>query len=204
MKIIFSRNALLILSISRKYYCAFLFLGFYITFQAQIYQSTSSILYISEGATVTEFNNNNDIDKNEIKRGKIFVSENTLIHTLDNTLSGQFVSLETIKKSSVPKEHVASYTKTKKVKTEKIPELNNKPDFKFVSGDSDYVLEVKSSNEHFSISNTNTHLKAIFNKNTIRNNCNVIVLKSINCYSLNKNNFNEFAVYFSIRPPPYS
>lgn len=203
MKIIFSRNALLILSICRRYYSAFLFLGFYITFQAQIYQSTSSILYISEGATVTEFDNN-DIDKNEIKRGKIFVSENTLIHTLEISLSGQFVSLETIKKSSGPKEHVASYTKTKKVKTEKIPELNNKPEFKFVSGDSDFVLEVKSSNEHFSISNTNTHLKAIFDKNTIRNNCIVIISKSNNCYSLNENNFNEFATYFSIRPPPFS
>ena len=173
-----------------------------ISFQAQIFQSNNPSLYISEGASITELNKDKDINKIEIKTGQIFVSKNALVYTLENTLSGKLVLIESSNKSSAKKRPLASNTNAKKIKSKKISKRNKRLDFNFVSGKSSYAFEIDSANGYFAISNTNSHIKAILTKSIFQNTNNINHYNSTIWYLKLENSFNDLVNYYSIRPPP--
>ena len=79
MKIIFSKKALSILFRNKRYCCAFFFIWISISLQAQIFQDSNSSLYVSEGATIVEIDNNSIIGADILKKDVIYISGDVFV-----------------------------------------------------------------------------------------------------------------------------
>lgn len=201
MKIISSKTTLVVLSDFRKYSCVVFFLCISIIVPAQIYQANSSALYISEGASIIDVYKENT-DKIEVNLGKIFVSKNTLVCTDKNIISAQVVLIESHKKASSTKKHLVFIPKLKKLDSGKIAEPIKKSDFNFVSGKSNSIFQTDSANGYIAVSNTNSQIKAILEKNSALNFNKTVCKTPVNPFINNENNSKRSVNYFSIRPPP--
>lgn len=191
-----------ILSDFRKYSCIVFFLCISIFIPSQIYQTNSSAIYISEGASITEVYKEKDTDKIEVKLGKIFVSKNTLVCTDKNTISAQVVLIESHKKASSTKKHLAAIPKPKNINSEKIAEPIKKSDFNFVSGKSNSIFQTDSANGYIAVSNTNSQIKAILAKNANFGSKEIVYKTPVDSFIKKENYSNSVVYYFSIRPPP--
>ena len=187
----------------RKKFCIVFFLCVINFFQSQIFQANSSTLYISEGASIIDVYKENT-DKIEVNIGKIFVSKNTLVCTEKNIISAQVVLIESHKKASSTKKHLVFIPKLKKLDSGKIAESIKKSDFNFVSGKSNSIFQTDSANGYIAVSNTNSQIKAILEKNSALNFNKTVCKTPVNPFINNENNSKRSVNYFSIRPPPYS
>ena len=185
----------------RKKFCIVFFLCVINFFQSQIFQANSSTLYISEGASIIDVYKENT-DKIEVNIGKIFVSKNTLVCTEKNIISAQVVLIESHKKASSTKKHLAFIPKLKKLDSGKIAESIKKSDFNFVSGKSNSIFQTDSANGYIAVSNTNSQIKAILEKNSALNFNKTVCKTPVNPFINNENNSKRSVNYFSIRPPP--
>lgn len=185
----------------RKKFCIVFFLCVINFFQSQIFQANSSTLYISEGASIIDVYKENT-DKIEVKLGKIFVSKNTLVCTEKNIISAQVVLIESHKKASSTKKHLVFIPKLKKLDSGKIAESIKKSDFNFVSGKSNSIFQTDSANGYIAVSNTNSQIKAILEKNSALNFNKTVCKTPVNPFINNENNSKRSVNYFSIRPPP--
>ena len=185
----------------RKKFCIVFFLCVINFFQSQIFQANSSTLYISEGASIIDVYKENT-DKIEVNLGKIFVSKNTLVCTDKNTISAQVVLIESHKKASSTKKHLVFIPKLKKLDSGKIAEPIKKSDFNFVSGKSYSFFQTDSANGYIAVSNTNSQIKAILEKNSALNFNKTVCKTPVNPFINNENNSKRSVNYFSIRPPP--
>lgn len=185
----------------RKKFCIVFFLCVINFFQSQIFQANSSTLYISEGASIIDVYKENT-DKIEVNIGKIFVSKNTLVCTDKNTISAQVVLIESHKKTSSTKKHLVFIPKLKKLDSGKIAEPIKKSDFNFVSGKSNSIFQTDSANGYIAVSNTNSQIKAILEKNSALNFNKTVCKTPVNPFINNENNSKRSVNYFSIRPPP--
>lgn len=185
----------------RKKFCIVFFLCVINFFQSQIFQANSSTLYISEGASIIDVYKENT-DKIEVNIGKIFVSKNTLVCTDKNTISAQVVLIESHKKASSTKKHLVFIPKLKKLDSGKIAESIKKSDFNFVSGKSNSIFQTDSANGYIAVSNTNSQIKAILEKNSALNFNKTVCKTPVNPFINNENNSKRSVNYFSIRPPP--
>ena len=185
----------------RKKFCIVFFLCVINFFQSQIFQANSSTLYISEGASIIDVYKENT-DKIEVNLGKIFVSKNTLVCTEKNIISAQVVLIESHKKTSSTKKHLVFIPKLKKLDSGKIAESIKKSDFNFVSGKSNSIFQTDSANGYIAVSNTNSQIKAILEKNSALNFNKTVCKTPVNPFINNENNSKRSVNYFSIRPPP--
>ena len=185
----------------RKKFCIVFFLCVINFFQSQIFQANSSTLYISEGASIIDVYKENT-DKIEVNIGKIFVSKNTLVCTEKNIISAQVVLIESHKKTSSTKKHLVFIPKLKKLDSGKIAEPIKKSDFNFVSGKSNSIFQTDSANGYIAVSNTNSQIKAILEKNSALNFNKTVCKTPVNPFINNENNSKRSVNYFSIRPPP--
>ena len=185
----------------RKKFCIVFFLCVINFFQSQIFQANSSTLYISEGASIIDVYKENT-DKIEVNLGKIFVSKNTLVCTDKNIISAQVVLIESHKKASSTKKHLVFIPKLKKLDSGKIAESIKKSDFNFVSGKSNSIFQTDSANGYIAVSNTNSQIKAILEKNSALNFNKTVCKTPVNPFINNENNSKRSVNYFSIRPPP--
>ena len=185
----------------RKKFCIVFFLCVINFFQSQIFQANSSTLYISEGASIIDVYKENT-DKIEVNIGKIFVSKNTLVCTDKNIISAQVVVIESHKKASSTKKHLVFIPKLKKLDSGKIAESIKKSDFNFVSGKSNSIFQTDSANGYIAVSNTNSQIKAILEKNSALNFNKTVCKTPVNPFINNENNSKRSVNYFSIRPPP--
>ena len=185
----------------RKKFCIVFFLCVINFFQSQIFQANSSTLYISEGASIIDVYKENT-DKIEVNLGKIFVSKNTLVCTDKNIISAQVVLIESHKKTSSTKKHLVFIPKLKKLDSGKIAESIKKSDFNFVSGKSNSIFQTDSANGYIAVSNTNSQIKAILEKNSALNFNKTVCKTPVNPFINNENNSKRSVNYFSIRPPP--
>ena len=185
----------------RKKFCIVFFLCVINFFQSQIFQANSSTLYISEGASIIDVYKENT-DKIEVNIGKIFVSKNTLVCTDKNIISAQVVLIESHKKASSTKKHLVFIPKLKKLDSGKIAESIKKSDFNFVSGKSNSIFQTDSANGYIAVSNTNSQIKAILEKNSALNFNKTVCKTPVNPFINNENNSKRSVNYFSIRPPP--
>ena len=185
----------------RKKFCIVFFLCVINFFQSQIFQANSSTLYISEGASIIDVYKENT-DKIEVNIGKIFVSKNTLVCTEKNIISAQVVLIESHKKTSSTKKHLVFIPKLKKLDSGKIAESIKKSDFNFVSGKSNSIFQTDSANGYIAVSNTNSQIKAILEKNSALNFNKTVCKTPVNPFINNENNSKRSVNYFSIRPPP--
>ena len=185
----------------RKKFCIVFFLCVINFFQSQIFQANSSTLYISEGASIIDVYKENT-DKIEVNIGKIFVSKNTLVCTEKNIISAQVVLIESHKKTSSTKKHLVFIPKLKKLDSGKIAESIKKSDFNFVSGKSNSIFQTDSANGYIAVSNTNSQIKPILEKNSALNFNKTVCKTPVNPFINNENNSKRSVNYFSIRPPP--
>ena len=188
-------------SFKGKNSCIVFFLCVINFFQSQIFQANSSTLYISEGASIIDVYKENT-DKIEVNIGKIFVSKNTLVCTEKNIISAQVVLIESHKKTSSTKKHLVFIPKLKKLDSGKIAESIKKSDFNFVSGKSNSIFQTDSANGYIAVSNTNSQIKAILEKNSALNFNKTVCKTPVNPFINNENNRKRSVNYFSIRPPP--
>ena len=185
----------------RKKFCIVFFLCVINFFQSQIFQANSSTLYISEGASIIDVYKENT-DKIEVNIGKIFVSKNTLVCTEKNIISAQVVLIESHKTASSTKKHLVFIPKLQKLDSGKIAESIKKSDFNFVSGKSNSIFQTDSANGYIAVSNTNSQIKAILEKNSALNFNKTVCKTPVNPFINNENNSKRSVNYFSIRPPP--
>ena len=185
----------------RKKFCIVFFLCVINFFQSQIFQANSSTLYISEGASIIDVYKENT-DKIEVNIGKIFVSKNTLVCTEKNIISAQVVLIESHKKTSSTKKHLVFIPKLKKLDSGKIAESIKKSDFNFVSGKSNSIFQTDSANGYIAVSNTNSQIKAILEKNSALNFNKTVCKTPVNPFINNENNSKRSVDYLSIGPPP--
>ena len=185
----------------RKKFCIVFFLCVINFFQSQIFQANSSTLYISEGASIIDVYKENT-DKIEVNIGKIFVSKNTLVCTEKNIISAQVVLIESHKKASSTKKHLAFIPKPKKLDSGKIAESIKKSDFNFVSGKSNSIFQTDSANGYIAVSNTNSQIKAILEKNANFGSKEIVYKTPVDSFIKKENYSNSVVYYFSIRPPP--
>ena len=201
MVIIYLKIILEFFPFIRKKFCIVFFLYVINFFQSQIFQANSSTLYISEGASIIDVYKENT-DKIEVNIGKIFVSKNTLVCTEKNIISAQVVLIESHKKTSSTKKHLVFIPKLKKLDSGKIAESIKKSDFNFVSGKSNSIFQTDSANGYIAVSNTNSQIKAILEKNSALNFNKTVCKTPVNPFINNENNSKRSVNYFSIRPPP--
>lgn len=201
MMIIYLKMILEFFPFIRKKFCIVFFLCVINFFQSQIFQANSSTLYISEGASIIDVYKENT-DKIEVNIGKIFVSKNTLVCTEKNIISAQVVLIESHKKTSSTKKHLVFIPKLKKLDSGKIAESIKKSDFNFVSGKSNSIFQTDSANGYIAVSNTNSQIKAILEKNSALNFNKTVCKTPVNPFINNENNSKRSVNYFSIRPPP--
>lgn len=201
MMIIYLKIILEFFPFIRKKFCIVFFLCVINFFQSQIFQANSSTLYISEGASIIDVYKENT-DKIEVNIGKIFVSKNTLVCTEKNIISAQVVLIESHKKTSSTKKHLVFIPKLKKLDSGKIAEPIKKSDFNFVSGKSNSIFQTDSANGYIAVSNTNSQIKAILEKNSALNFNKTVCKTPVNPFINNENNSKRSVNYFSIRPPP--
>ena len=201
MMIIYLKIILEFFPFIRKKFCIVFFLCVINFFQSQIFQANSSTLYISEGASIIDVYKENT-DKIEVNIGKIFVSKNTLVCTEKNIISAQVVLIESHKKTSSTKKHLVFIPKLKKLDSGKIAESIKKSDFNFVSGKSNSIFQTDSANGYIAVSNTNSQIKAILEKNSALNFNKTVCKTPVNPFINNENNSKRSVNYFSIRPPP--
>ena len=201
MMIIYLKMILEFFPFIRKKFCIVFFLCVINFFQSQIFQANSSTLYISEGASIIDVYKENT-DKIEVNIGKIFVSKNTLVCTDKNIISAQVVLIESHKKTSSTKKHLVFIPKLKKLDSGKIAESIKKSDFNFVSGKSNSIFQTDSANGYIAVSNTNSQIKAILEKNSALNFNKTVCKTPVNPFINNENNSKRSVNYFSIRPPP--
>ena len=201
MMIIYLKIVLEFFPFIRKKFCIVFFLCVINFFQSQIFQANSSTLYISEGASIIDVYKENT-DKIEVNLGKIFVSKNTLVCTEKNIISAQVVLIESHKKTSSTKKHLVFIPKLKKLDSGKIAESIKKSDFNFVSGKSNSIFQTDSANGYIAVSNTNSQIKAILEKNSALNFNKTVCKTPVNPFINNENNSKRSVNYFSIRPPP--
>ena len=185
----------------RKKFCIVFFLCVINFFQSQIFQANSSTLYISEGASIIDVYKENT-DKIEVNIGKIFVSKKTLVCTEKNIISAQVVLIESHKKTSSTKKHLVFIPKLKKLDSGKIAESIKKSDFNFVSGKSNSIFQTDSANGYIAVSNTNSQIKAILEKNSALNFNKTVCKTPVNPFINNENNSKRSVDYLSIGPPP--
>jgi len=202
MKIIFSKKALSIFFRNKRYCCAFFFSLISISFQAQIFQSNNPSLYISEGTIIIEINNEPNIETAKPINGQLHISKNTVIYDNQKNIFGKVVVIEGFKVKTSTTKHLAAIPKPKKINSEKIAEPIKKSDFNFVSGKSYSFFQTDSANGYIAVSNTNSQIKAILEKNSALNFNKTVCKTPVNPFINNENNSKRSVNYFSIRPPP--
>ena len=190
------------LSDFRKFSCIAFFLCISFLTRAQIYLGNDSEWYVSDGTSIIEHHKEKYTNKTEVKPGKIFVSKNTLVCTEKNIISAQVVLIESHKKTSSTKKHLVFIPKLKKLDSGKIAESIKKSDFNFVSGKSYSFFQTDSANGYIAVSNTNSQIKAILEKNSALNFNKTVCKTPVNPFINNENNSKRSVNYFSIRPPP--
>ena len=131
--------------------------------------------------------------------GKIYITKSIVVYDNDNSVNAQIVFVDFPKKI-----HLAIVSKEKETKTEKLPEPIKKSDFNFVSGKSNSIFQTDSANGYIAVSNTNSQIKAILEKNSALNFNKTVCKTPVNPFINNENNSKRSVNYFSIRPPPYS
>lgn len=122
MKIMFSEKAHSIFfthSIffrNKKYCCAFLFLLISIFFQAQIFQSSNSSLYVSEGTTIIEIHDGLNIENVKPTKADFYISKNAVVSDDKKNLFAKVVVIDDSKISTTPIKHLAVFHKKQKEK----------------------------------------------------------------------------------------
>ena len=146
MKIIFSKKALSIFFRNKRYCCAFFFLFFSISFQAQIFQSNNSQLYVSKDATIVEIDNNSIIGADILKKDVIYISDDAFVFD-----EGNVTTIVDTNPPPYQKNHLKKNKKQLLVKGNREATPKNKPVDNSASNKNHYTLP--SSNDFFSTGN---------------------------------------------------
>ena len=200
MKIIFSKIALPILFRNKRYCCAFLFICISISFQAQIFQSSNSQLYVSEGATIVETPDESIIENIKPIKGDFYISKNAVVSDDQKNLFAKVVDIEDSKIRTTPLKHLAVSHKKQKEKEQIEPTI--KSSYSFECSKSSWFYNI-GNHVGKSISTTsNTQLVGAFSSQTKIDYRKIILGKSIKSFYKNKCISKISETYFSIRPPP--
>ena len=200
MKIIFSKKALSILFRNKRYCCAFLFICISISFQAQIFQSNNSQLYVSEGATVVEIHDESFIENIKPTKGEFYISKNAVVSDNQKILFAKVVALKGSKISTAPLKHLAVSHKQQKEKEEIRPTIP-----------SSYSFECSKSSLFYNNSNyrgksicttSNTQLVGAFSSQTKIDYRKYAFEQSVKSFYENEDLHKIYGSIFSIRPPP--
>ena len=204
MKIIFSKKALSIFFRNKGYCCAFFFSLISISFHAQIFQSSNSQLYVSEGATIVETPDESIIENIKPIKGDFYISKNAVVSDDQKVLFAKIVEIEDSKMSTAPLKPVIVSHKKQKQKQKQKEEI--RPTIK-----SSYSFECPTSPLLFNNGNhvgksicttSNTQLVGAFSSQTKIDYRKIILGKSIKSFYKNKGLSKISETYFSIRPPP--
>ena len=198
MKIIFSKKALSILFRNKRYCCAFLFICISISFQAQIFQSNNSQLYVSEGATVVEIHDESFIENIKPTKGEFYISKNAVVSDNQKNLFAKVVSIENSRSNLSSKKHIAA--SHKKLKEEIRPTIKSSYSFKCLEPS----LFYKNGNQvgKSICTTTNIQLIGTFLSDVKTNYQKIAFEQSVKSSYKNKGLSKICGIHFSIRPPP--
>lgn len=202
MKITSTKTIHAVFSDYRKYSCVVFFICISVFTRAQIYQASNSLLYISEGTSITEISNDKQTDNTEQQPGKIFVSKNTLICIDNDATSAEVVFIESSKKDFRAEKNLASLPKTVKVKSEEVAKPITNSDFKIATQTFDANFRKGSAHENNGIVNTNDHLRGIIAKIVLLYPHQTLCRPTDNFFIKIEDNIKNDGNSFSIRPPP--
>lgn len=206
MKIMFSEKAHSIFfthSIffrNKKYCCAFLFSLISISFHAQIFQSSNSQLYVSEGATVVEIHDESIIENIKPIKGDFYISKNAVVSDDQKNLFAKVVDIEDSKIRTTPLKHLAVSHKKQKEKEQIEPTI--KSSYSFECSRSSLFYDIGNQIGKFISTISNTQLVGVFSSQTKIDYRKIILGKSIKSFYKNKGLSKISETYFSIRPPP--
>lgn len=196
----FSEKAHSIFFRNKKYCCAFLFSLISIFFQAQVFQSNNSQLYVSEGATVVEIHDESFIENIKPTKGDFYISKNAVVSDDQKNLFAKVVDIEDSKIRTTPLKHLAVSHKKQKEKEQIEPTI--KSSYSFECSKSSWFYNI-GNHVGKSISTTfNTQLIGAFLSNVKIDYRKIILGKSIKSFYKNKGLSKISETYFSIRPPP--
>ena len=200
MKIMFSEKAHSIFFRNKKYCCAFLFSLISIFFQAQVFQSNNSQLYVSEGATVVEIHDESFIENIKPTKGEFYISKNAVVSDNQKNLFAKVVVIDDSKISTTPIKHLAVCHKKQKQKTEIRPII--KSSYRFECSRSSLFYDIGNQIGKFISTISNTQLVGVFSSQTKIDYRKIMLWESIkSCYK-NKGLSKISETYFSMRPPP--
>ena len=200
MKIMFSEKAHSIFFRNKKYCCAFLFSLISIFFQAQVFQSSNSQLYVSEGATVVEIHDESFIENIKPTKGEFYISKNAVVSDNQKILFAKVVALKGSKISTAPLKHLAVSHKQQKEKEEIRPTIPSS--YSFECSKSSWFYNI-GNHVGKSISTTfNTQLIGAFLSNVKINYQKIVFEQSNKSFYLNEVLLKIDGEKFCIRPPP--
>ena len=200
MKIIFTRKALSILFRNKRYCCAFFFICISISFQAQIFNSRNSQLYVSEGATIVETHDESIIENDKATKGDFYISKNVVVSYDQKVLFAKIVEIEDSKTSTTPLKNLAISHKKKKKKEEIRPTIKSSYSFKCLESSLFYTI---GNHVGKSICTTsNTQLVGAFSSQTKIDYRKYVFEQSVKSFYENEDLHKIYGSIFSIRPPP--
>ena len=200
MKIMFSEKAHSIFFRNKKYCCAFLFSLISIFFQAQVFQSNNSQLYVSEGATVVEIHDESFIENIKPTKGDFYISKNAVVSDDQKNLFAKVVDIEDSKIRTTPLKHLAVSHKKQKEKEQIEPTI--KSSYSFECSKSSWFYNI-GNHVGKSISTTfNTQLIGAFLSNVKINYQKIVFEQSNKSFYLNEVLLKIDGEKFCIRPPP--
>ena len=200
MKIIFSKKALSIFFRNKRYCCAFFFSLISISFHAQIFQSSNSQLYVSEGATIVETPDESIIENIKTIKGEFYISKNAVLSDDQKNLFAKVVDIEDSKIRTTPLKHLAVSHKKQKEKEQIEPTI--KSSYRFECSKSSWFYNI-GNHVGKSISTTsNTQLIGAFLSNVKTNYQKIVFEQSNKSFYLNEVLLKIDGEKFCIRPPP--
>ena len=200
MKIIFSKKALSILFRNKRYCCAFLFICISISFQAQIFQSNNSQLYVSEGSTVVEIHDESIIENIKPTKGDFYISKNAVVSDSQNILFAKVVAIENSHVSPSQTKHLAASQKRQKEKEKTTP--TKKFHYSFECPTSPLLFNNGNHVGKSICTTSNTQLVGAFSSQTKIDYRKYVFEQSAKSFYKNIGLSKICGIHFSIRPPP--
>ena len=200
MKIIFSKKALSIFFRNKRYCCAFFFSLISISFQAQIFQSNNSQLYVSEGSTVVEIHDESIIENIKPTKGDFYISKNAVVSDSQNILFAKVVAIENSHVSPSQTKHLAASQKRQKEKEKTTP--TKKFHYSFECPTSPLLFNNGNHVGKSICTTSNTQLVGAFSSQTKIDYRKYVLEQSVKSFYENEDLHKINGSIFSIRPPP--
>ena len=177
-----------------------MFIWISISFQAQIFQSSNSSIYVSEGVIISAIHDASKIDSATPEKGKFYISNNAVLSDDQKNLFAKVVDIEDSKIRTTPLKHLAVSHKKQKEKEQIEPTI--KSSYSFECSKSSWFYNI-GNHVGKSISTTsNTQLIGAFLSNVKTNYQKIVFEQSNKSFYLNEVLLKIDGEKFCIRPPP--